>query len=405
VRRTTATAPLLLRRRCRSFAGLPELPGGKSPARERVRSPCVRDRLRHDGEGCRAHAWHSTGEERRADPMFDRDLHIAIRRRKRREEGLVTFTGDAEIELRKVKSDSVQLVVTSPDYLWLRNHGQGALGMEPTPALWLERLVRRILREVRRTLRPNGVLLLNLADPFAGSASPQGRSRGELRLGDLQLTSRAYHAPTNWIRGGGHPPPTGYKARDLMPLSWRAAIALQEDGWWLRAVIIVDKVPATPSSARDRVTISHEYLFHLTKSPHYFWNRDAVATPAKPSTIARNRYGYKNWGNRQILASPTDKRSHGKTYPPGHLSDLANARSVLEIRQQPFRGKHYATFPEALAEWCVTVASRPGDIVMDPFMGSGTVGVVCKRLGRRFIGIDIRRDYVEMARRRIARTR
>ena len=161
---------------------------------------------------------------------------------------------------------------SSLPYWALRDFGLGQLGHEPHPDIYITRLVE-IFREVRRVLRGDGVVLLNLGDTYAGSAKGRRKDGSHsAKMDDLQRTSRAYRLPSNWIPGGGHAPPAGYKRKDLMLIPHRVVIGLHADGWYVRADNIWHKATAMPSPAKDRTTTAHEYVFHLTKSPHYFWD-------------------------------------------------------------------------------------------------------------------------------------
>jgi len=208
----------------------------------------------------------------------------------------------------------------------------------------------------------------------------------------------------------------------MVGMPWRVAFALQSDGWWLRSDIIWSKPNPMPESVGDRPTKAHEYLFLLTKSARYLYNADAIrephvyGAPNSPDSI-KSPFG-------QGFTRRADPRSTVEHYEEAkgsswhdHKDDLGqgqsqphrvafhplgrNKRSVWEISTEPFAEAHFATFPKALVEPCVKAGSAPGDLVLDPFAGSGTTGVVALRLGRRFVGIELNPEYVALARRRI----
>ncbi|MGQ0565256.1 MAG: DNA-methyltransferase [Gemmobacter sp.] len=253
----------------------------------------------------------------------------------------VIYEGDALTVLQRLPDDSVQCVVTSPPYWGLRNYNNPEqIGLEETLPQFINRL-RAVFAEVRRVLRPDGVFWLNIGDGYTSG------NRG-WRAPDKKNPARAMDVRPNT--------PDGLKAKDLMGIPWRLAFALQDDGWYLRADIIWNKPNAMPESVRDRPTRAHEYMFMLTKGERYHYDRSAVLEP------------------------------NGR-----------NCRSVWNIHTQGFVGAHFATFPPKLIEPCIKSSSRPGDMVLDPFFGSGTVGLVAQSLDRRYIGIELNPDYVALA--------
>jgi DNA modification methylase len=187
-------------------------------------------------------------------------------------------------------------------------------------------------------------------------------------------------------------PIEGFKPKDLVGIPWRVAFALQADGWWLRQDIIWHKPNPMPESVTDRCTKSHEYLFLLAKSERYFYDNEAIAEQALHSSS----------GN--VERKPATLRGAPKDGVSGNVpweGDTRNRRSVWTIATKPFKGAHFAVMPQALAEPCVLAGSRPSGLVLDPFTGSGTVGVVALRHGRRFVGVELNPEYAEIARDRI----
>jgi site-specific DNA-methyltransferase (cytosine-N4-specific) len=256
-------------------------------------------------------------------------------------------TGDAFEVLSQLPSNIVQTVVTSPPYWSLRDYAiPGQAGLEDDPDAYVSALVR-IFAQVRRVLKPEGSLWLNIGDSYTSG----GRT---WRAPDKKLTMRAMSTRP--------PTPKGLKPKELVGVPWKLAFALQADGWYLRADVIWRKPNAMPESVKDRPTRSHEYLFFLTKSEHYHYDQLAVR-------------------------EENDR----------------NVRSVWDINTQPFPEAHFATFPPQLVEPCVLLASQSGELIMDPFLGSGTTAIVAIETGRAFLGIELNSAYVAIARRRIAR--
>lgn len=304
------------------------------------------------------------------------------------------ITGDALEELRKLPACCCSTCVTSPPYFGLRNYdAPGQIGLEETPDEYAEKIVE-VLREVRRVLKDDGTLWLNIGDSYATRSGPQ--------------------PPTNTRNKCGHTAkrvPTGYKYKDLIGIPWLLAFALRADGWYLRADIIWQKPNAMPESCTDRPTRAHEYVFLLSKSGRYYYDAEAVKEPAvgfpgSQNPNARRRGNTKTFrgGNAythdQAKENSADikRQSHGLV---PNESGKRNRRSVWTIATRPYKGAHFATFPEELARPCILAGSRPGDTVLDPFMGSGTTGAVAVQEGRDFIGIDINPEYTKMSEQRI----
>jgi hypothetical protein len=288
-----------------------------------------------------------------------------------------------------------------------------------------------VFRQVRRVLRPDGVLWLELGDSYAGGgysnhnpdvvggarrAEPPdlGRSPSRLRrprgLADggkqthtpsqrKPTTTTGPDVPASWSNRS-QPQRSlsvaGAKAKDLIGLPWTVALALRDDGWYLRSCVIWAKPNPMPESVTDRPTAAHSYVFLLAKQATYFYDAAAIAEPAT--------YGYSATVGGAMWSGAGTATS-GPTREPRRVipgtGGFRNARTVWTIAPQPFSEAHFATFSEALAERCILAGSRPGDVVLDPFSGAGTVALVAKRLERRAIGIELNPAYQEMAIRRL----
>lgn len=303
----------------------------------------------------------------------------------------VILHGDCRDILPTLPEASVQCVVTSPPYWGLRDYGvDRQIGLEKTPEEYVATMVA-VFREVRRVLRDDGTLWLNLGDSYANTGKSGG---GEQGARWAQMGGR-----TDECKGTFKYAPPGLKPKDLVGIPWRVAFALQADGWWLRSDIIWAKPNPMPESVTDRPTKAHEYVFLLTKSARYFYDAEALMTDVRGG--GKTRKG-------PIYSAPAS--AFGIARKTGNMADdavwttptRANARSVWTIATEPTPEAHFATFPRALADRCILAGSRMGDTVLDPFGGSGTVGVCAEALGRHSILIELSPDYVAMATRRTA---
>ncbi len=294
------------------------------------------------------------------------------------------LTGDCLEVLRGLPDGMAQTCVTSPPYYGLRDYGHaGQIGLEATPDAYVARLVD-VFREVRRVLRDDGTLWLNLGDSYAraGGTDRQISSTGKVgnTLKTLEMLPCRKQAP-----------PDGLKEKDLLGIPWMVAFALRADGWWLRQDIIWHKPNPMPESVTDRCTKAHEYVFLLTKSARYFYDAAAIAEQAERGD-AGSRFDQGKTAQRSITPPVAGARiDDGKR----------NARSVWPIATQPYSGAHFATMPPALAERCIKAGSKPGDMVLDPFGGAGTTGLVADRLGRSATLIELNPEYARLARERI----
>ena len=283
--------------------------------------------------------------------------------------------GDCLEVLRGLPDGMAQTCVTSPPYYGLRDYGHaGQIGLEETPDAYVARLVD-VFREVRRVLRDDGTLWLNLGDSYAAGGNGGG-NKNDTNKGSLTVARKVA--------------PAGYKPKDLLGIPWMVAFALRADGWWLRQDIIWHKPNPMPESVTDRCTKAHEYVFLLTKSARYFYDAAAIAEEAERGD-AGSRFDQGKTAQRQPGQALGARIDDGRR----------NARSVWPIATQPYSGAHFATMPPALAERCIKAGSKPGDMVLDPFGGAGTTGLVADRLGRSATLIELNPEYARLARERI----
>ena len=351
------------------------------------------------------------------------------------------IVGDVRDKLRELADASVHCCVTSPPYFGLRDYGTGQwqggdtgcdhsrflggnglasakqvssggtqkyqyisdcgkcgatridsqIGLEATPDAYVAELVA-VFREVRRVLRNDGTVWLNLGDSYAsggtGGTSDKSKLHGGLGVG-----------PTEKIKQGpiiSRKPSECLKPKDLIGIPWRVAFALQADGWYLRQDIIWSKPNPMPESVTDRCTKAHEYMFLLSKSARYYFDAEAIAeVSAYPGDNRAERT------DTRKLIDPfcQDNGSRARTGSP--TGDTRNKRSVWEVASQPFSEAHFATFPPALIEPCIKAGCPAGGMVLDPFGGAGTTGLVADRLGRNAVLIELNPEYAALAERRI----
>jgi DNA modification methylase len=273
----------------------------------------------------------------------------------------------------------VQTCVTSPPYFGLRDYGHdGQIGLEPTPDQFIAKLVD-VFREVKRVLKDDGTLWLNIGDSYARTEGTDRKVSDSANVGSTrntleQIADRKQRAPE------------GIKPKDLIGIPWLLAFALRADGWYLRQEIIWRKPNPMPESVTDRCTKSHESIFLLAKSGKYYFDNGAIKEDAK------------NWGTRdrsEFRGGTTDPllKQHGLAGKEDEDEPTRNKRSVWTVATTPYKGAHFATFPTALIEPCILAGAPAGGIVLDPFFGSGTTGQVAQALGRRFIGCELNPAY------------
>lgn len=301
---------------------------------------------------------------------------------------------DALSALKKFQAESINCCITSPPYYGLRDyHKEGQIGRESTVEEYLDRLVE-VFSEVRRVLKKDGTCFVVIADSYAGTGAkgnypdpkyPKGKN------GQKQAISQKVR---------------GYKSKDLMGVPWRLALALREDGWYLRSDIIWHKENAMPEACKDRPTRSYEHVFLLSKSPKYYYDFEAMAEPVKE--VSKKRYvrgrsadnKYLN-GNAGIKVQKINKAREYGQYKGDNVPQFRNKRDIWTINTAAFRGKHYAAFPPKLAEICIIAGCPKEGIVLDPFMGSGTVGLAALMQGRKYMGIELNEEYCKLAGQRI----
>jgi len=368
--------------------------------------------------------------------------------------------GDCREVLKTLPSESVHCVVTSPPYYALRDYQvAGQIGLEATPDAYVAEIVA-VFREVRRVLRNDGTLWLNLGDSYSNAGTRQGDRDG------ITETVNGHRMVGNGYR----PRVDGLKNKDLIGIPWMVAFALRADGWILRQDIIWSKPNPMPESVRDRCTKAHEYLFLLSKSPRYFYDAEAIAEEAQPSTNERDQYRRTGYAKETIRDGKVNYLDPSKAFVD--CGGKRNKRSVWEVATAPFSEAHFATFPPALIEPCIlagcpakacakcgkpwvretertfipqqdvslekgikgagnqkpmdasngwqgvprgstqyttlgfspscscNAATVPGTC-LDPFAGAGTTGLVADRLGRNAVLIELNADYADMSHRRI----
>ena len=277
----------------------------------------------------------------------------------------------------------VQMCVTSPPYFGLRDYGhEGQIGLELTPEEYIASMVE-VFRCVRDVLADDGTLWLNIGDSYAAAGGAQ-----------VQGTKQTKGSQAGAWNGETRKPATGYKPKDLIGIPWMLAFALRADGWYLRQDIIWHKPNPMPESVKDRCTKAHEYIFLLSKSSRYYFDAAAIEEPAK----------WERWGNQTEKKSHTGTAGHlgGKTLAELPIRDKKNRRSVWTVATKPYKGAHFATFPPALIEPCILAGSRPGDVVFDPFMGSGTTAAVALQHGRKYLGCELNPAYEGLQKERLS---
>jgi DNA modification methylase len=328
--------------------------------------------------------------------------------------GITLFHGDALETLRELPEQSLHCCVTSPPYWGLRDYGvAGQLGLERTPEEYIANMVQ-VFHEVKRVLRDDGTLWLNMGDSYAGG----GNYRGVNSLETLTVKQQSNRGARGLCQELGGKVPNGCKPKDLVGIPWMLAFALRTDGWYLRSDIIWSKPNPMPESVTDRPTKAHEYIFLLSKSEKYFYDAEAIAEPLAVSSIERLsqatllqqkgslRVPGKTNGPMKAVGTPRQDGDRWNVNGAGFLGEgdcngTRNKRSVWEVVTQSFSEAHFATFPEELIKPCILAGCPAGGIVLDPFMGSGTTGLVARHLNCKAIGIELNEEYIRIAMKRL----
>lgn len=306
--------------------------------------------------------------------------------------------GDCIESMRTLPDQCVNTCVTSPPYFGLRDYGrEGQIGLEETPDEYVQRLVE-VFREVRRVLRDDGTLWLNLGDSYSNIGKTGGYTGGVAAKGTHGDASKNCGnrslARSNALRA------EGLKPKDLIGIPWRVAFALQADGWYLRQDIIWHKPNPMPESVRDRCTKAHEYIFLLSKGPRYYYDAEAVKEPVSESTVAR-------LSQQTLDQQAGSTRANGGAKTNGNMkavggSDKRNRRSVWTVNTKTYKGAHFATFPPDLIEPCILAGCPEGGTVVDPFGGSGTTAGVAVANGRDAVICELNPEYVPLIPERVA---
>ena len=305
------------------------------------------------------------------------------------------INGDCRDVLPTLGAGSVQCCVTSPPYFGLRDYGvDGQIGLEATPDAYVAEMVA-VFREVRRALADDGVLWLNLGDSYA-SSPPGNKTVGVSAKSGLNGVNGSSGKYRETLAAGTATKRDtskldGIKPKDLLGIPWLVAFALRADGWYLRSDVIWHKPNPMPESVTDRPTSAHEHVFLLTKSARYFYDADAIREE-NTSDRAPSRKAKKTGAGHAELRT-------GSAYD-GEGEDR-NARNVWSISTQPYAGSHFATMPAALADRCIRAGSRVGDVILDPFGGAGTTGLVADRLNRNALLIELNPAYRTLAAERL----
>lgn len=300
--------------------------------------------------------------------------------------------GNALSDLKYIDSESVNCCVTSPPYFGLRDYGvDGQIGLEYSIEEYINKLLI-VFREIKRILRSDGTLWLNIADSYAGS--------GKGRKSDGEFSEKAENfQKTGQINSKLLYTAKTLKRKNLMGIPWRLALALQDDGWYLRQDIIWYKPNCMPESVKDRCTRSHEYIFLLSKSSQYYYDYEAIKEPCNAGRRKGNRKTFRGNGvytNNQSFYNSC-KTSNNSIGNAKNDTGLRNRRDVWSIATKGYNGAHFATFPPELIKPCISAGCPADGIVFDPFFGSGTTGAVARQLGRNFIGMELNPEYAKLA--------
>jgi len=296
----------------------------------------------------------------------------------------IILFGDCRETLKQF-DEKARCCVTSPPYYGLRDYGgeDKQIGLEQTPEEYIEEMVN-VFRLVRDNLTDDGTLWLNIGDSYYNYRPGKGANYPKQSVSETRQD-----LPTNSNKRANKL--DGLKEKDLIGIPWMLAFALRADGWYLRQDIIWHKPNPMPESVRDRCTKSHEYIFLLSKSKNYYYDNEAIKEPAQ------------DWGTRDRTNGKYHNEGTGLQPHSGLTKSYSkkNKRSVWTINKKPYKGAHFATYPEELIKPCILAGSEKNDIVLDPFMGSGTTAAVARSLGRYYIGCELHNDYSELIKERV----
>ena len=323
------------------------------------------------------------------------------------------YQGDCLAVLKTFEDNSIDCCVTSPPYYALRDYGvDGQIGLEETPEKYIERLTE-VFMEVHRVLKPNGTLWLNIGDSYAGNCSVTSTGRCGMGKPRERIDHRVFD---------------GIKPKDLIGIPWMLAFSLRNAGWYLRQDIIWHKPNPMPESVTDRCTKSHEYIFLLSKSQKYYFDYEEIQEKAtgydgrkdtmmkgskkydtqivpNQSVQSMAKNGHERWKFKSKNCQYDGKQPNSMQLKREGMTDEAypvrNKRDVWTVNIKPCKEAHFATYPPELVSNCILAGCPKEGVVLDPFMGSGTTGIVANKLGRHYVGIELNPEYVEMARRRI----
>lgn len=303
--------------------------------------------------------------------------------------------GDSLDVLRTLPDQSVNCCVTSPPYFGLRDYGaEGQQGLESTPAEYVDRM-RDVFHEVRRVLAEDGTLWLNLGDSYSTPQRGSDKGWDKSRLNNPARVQKMQFAAMREGRKILFDRPT----KSLLGIPWRVAFALQDQDWFLRQEIIWSKANCMPEAVTDRPSRNHEQVFLFSKNPRYWYDADAIREESDPDQTAHNERYAKVYdaqaGRAAETGQPGNNNNAGIHARPGKPG--RNARSVWPINTQPNRAAHFAVMPVDLAERCIKAGCKPGGTVLDPYSGSGTTGLAAGTLGRRYLGIDLNSEYLDLS--------
>jgi len=312
----------------------------------------------------------------------------------------IIINSNAKDGLKQLQDNSVDCIVTSPPYWGLRDYGvEEQLGLEATPEEFVNNLCD-IFDEAHRVLKEDGTLWLNIGDTYANGKGRKSQVKqsfentGEGKYGELLEGRRSSTKGHSII-----------KDKDLVGIPWRVAFELQRRGWYLRQDIIWAKPNPMPESVKDRCTKSHEHIFLLSKSPKYYFDFESIKEPAV-SNNKSNSAGYPAVGGKKAAEDTTGKFQTRNRKAEKTKSDTSTRRKrdVWSVAVKPFKEAHFAVFPEELIKPCVLAGSPPEGVVLDPFFGAGTTAVVAKKNNRNYIGIEINKEYIKIANKRLNNT-